>query len=131
MNIACLLLLALGFIAGFALLSFKRTKVGGIGLLVLAIAGTGYVVYREHRIGGNFHAVAPGMSPAQVLGLLGRPSEINDGSYTAYGYKDQRADAKKSKLTQYWYYSVPRPHVWVVVFDEAGKVVSSREEDSP
>jgi hypothetical protein len=116
-------------LVGLGLLFFPRARAIGLCVIAVVVMFALYFLYVDVRMAKGFHEIKIGMEAPEVLSVMGKPAEINDGTYQEYGYK--RVDCKASNLTQYWYYSFYLPHIWLVVFDENMKVKSMTEQTSP
>ncbi|HMN96782.1 MAG TPA: outer membrane protein assembly factor BamE [Phycisphaerales bacterium] len=88
--------------------------------------------------GGSFELVNPGMTEGEVRELLGAPSSTRmvpaeQREFVDYAVRWHYGDTLSSLATAAVFTDAPDPRVYVVFFDESGRVVRTRppEEWTP
>jgi hypothetical protein len=108
----------------------RRTLVAGL-IVGSPILGIGSCIMRDDAIEARFERVQVGMSPAEVVHIMGKPdADEKCGELVPF-----LSPSKMSDCTMELVYSPTAPIVtpgdWVIWFDHSGHVKATEELQSP
>jgi hypothetical protein len=129
MNVIGIIILNITIVTGIICVLTKRSRKGGIVLLLCAIAFCLWQWRSEVRWAQEFSEAPDGVSTEQVIATLGKPSIIADSDKSPFGYS--LTSNNKNVKKELRYVSFFLPEQFAFGFDERGILIDRYHYVSP